>query len=345
MRGRRRTTLADVAARAGVSVTSASYILNSRSEEMRISAETTERVRLAARELSYRPNRSARNLRSSSTATIGVISDHVASGSFASRMISGAATAARVAGHLLVVGETEGDRETEALLVEEMLDRQVEGIIYATLVASAVTVPAGLRGQNVVLLNCVDLDGQLPALMPDEYEGGRTAVSALFDAGHRGRVWAVGGETDLSALAGGLRMQGILARLQEVGGLLAGVLDCEWAVVPAYEAVRDLLSDQEPPESLICLNDRIAMGAYDALREHGLRVPEDVTVVSFDGSDLAGWLRPSLTSVRIPFAELGAAAVTTLLDGPPDRRLLPMPLLRGHSTASVAGRPPTGRRP
>ena len=83
-------------------------------------------------ELDYRPNWSARTLRGSSTQTIGVISDFVASGDFASRLLSGASAAARRFDHVIVIGETLGNPEVERLLVEEMLDRQVDGILYAT---------------------------------------------------------------------------------------------------------------------------------------------------------------------------------------------------------------------
>jgi LacI family transcriptional regulator len=330
---RRRPTLTDVAARAGVSVTTASYILNRRSKEMRISADAARRVQTAAAELDYRPNRSARNLRSSSTATIGVITDHVAGGAYASRMLTGAASAARARDHLLVIGESEGDPALEALLIEEMFDRQVDGVVYATLATSSVTVPRGLRKHRAVLLNCVDRDEQLPGVVPDELEGGRTAAAALLAAGHRGEIFVVGEESEHGTIAGRLRVQGIRARLAETGCTLAGVVGSPWSVTPAYDAVSDLLAGGVRPDALICLNDRIAMGTYEALREHGLGVPDDVSVVSFDGSELAGWLRPALTSVQIPYAALGDRAVTALLSGSQEVQRLPMPLVAGRSVA------------
>jgi LacI family transcriptional regulator len=328
----RRATLSDVATQAGVSVTTASYILNRRSAEMRISAPTTERVEAAAAALDYRPNRSARNLRTSSTATIGLISDYVASGGFASQMISGVARAARAADRLLVIGESEGDRATEARLVEEMLDRQVDGVIYATLTTSTITLPEGLRGQRVMLLNCQDAADRVPAVVPDEHESGRTAAAALLEAGHSEGIYLVGLESEPHVIAARLRPRGVAAALSEAGTAIAGVVACEWAVVSAYDAVSRLLDSGTVPGALVCLNDRAAMGAYDALREHGLRVPQDVGVVSFDGSELATWLRPPLTSVRIPYAELGDRAFRRLMSGASGVERLPMPLVRGGST-------------
>jgi LacI family transcriptional regulator len=109
--------------------------------------------------------------------------------------------------------------------------------------------------------------------------------------------------------------------------------------VPAFEAVSALLAGGAEPRALICLNDRIAMGAYEALQEQRLRVPDDVAVVSFDGSDLAGWLRPSLASVQIPYRELGAVALDALLDGTPGIREILMPLIPGRSTGRPAAAP------
>lgn len=331
-RGRpRRTTLADVAARAGVSVTTASYVINGRWVEMRISQDAMERVRTSATALAYRPNRSARNLRSASTATIGVISDQVASGSFANQMLAGAAAAARRHRHLMVIGESAGDPATEALLIEEMLDRQVDGIVYATYMHSLITVPEALGGERVVLLNCRDAQGALPAAVPDDRAGGRTAAGILLEGGHRDGIFLVGGAALPGVVAGELRTHGITARLAEAGTALAGTVDCAWTVVPAYEAVSALLSSGVVPRALVCLNDRVAMGAYQALGEHRLRVPHDVAVVSFDGSDLAGWMRPSLTSVQLPHRALGEAAVEMLLTGAHTLEQLVMPVLPGGS--------------
>lgn len=331
----RKSTLSDVARRAGVSATTASYILNGRSAQMRIAPATQDRVLKAAADLHYRPNPSARSLRTSTTRTVGVISDLVAGGSFASQMLTGASAAARMLAHLIVVGESQGDPQLEALLVEEMLDRHVDGIIYATVATSELTVPRPLRTQRVVLLNCVDRGTQLPAVLPDEYEGGRTAVAELLAGEVDGEVHVVGEvSSDGGSLAGPLRFDGIRDALRKAGREVDGVVECPWGVESAFEAVEAFLRAGGRPGGLICLNDRVALGTYQALAERGLDVPGDVSVVSFDGSELAAWLRPALTSVAIPYADLGARAVEMLLDtkeqGPSVVRV-PMPVARGTS--------------
>ncbi|MGA8246108.1 MAG: LacI family DNA-binding transcriptional regulator [Nocardioides sp.] len=342
MSGSRKVTLAEVAASAGVSTTTASYILNGRSAQMRISADTERRVREAVATLGYRPNRNARSLRTAKTSTVGVITDFVASGMFASAMLAGANAAARQADLLLVIGESEGDVAVRDRLIDEMLDRQVDGILYVTRTALRTPLPAKLRGAQTVMLNCFDPEGSAPAVLADERSGGRTAAEVLLRAGIDSDVFIVGEDPEPLAIAGPLRLQGVRERLGEAGAEVAGIVPCEWGVETAYVATQDWLGAGHVPRGLICMNDRVAMGAYEALAESGLAVPDQVSVVSFDGSDLALWLRPHLTSVSLPFREMGALAVQLLLDPhrPSGTRLVPMELLAG---SSVRGKVATAR--
>lgn len=322
-------TLGDVAARAGVSRTTASYILNGRAEEMRISAETVVRVRSAAVELSYRPNRSARSLRTRRTATIGLISDRIAGEQYGGSMLTGASRAARELDHLVVMGESGGDPDLEQLLVEEMLDREVDGVVYATHTARTVQMPEGLWGVRSVLLNCEDPVYGPPSVVPDDEGGGLAAVSVLLAAGICD-VWVVGEGPTPEVTAGPRRMAGIAAGLAEAGVELAGVVPCDWTVMEAFAATSRWLASGGRAEGLVCMNDRIAMGAYQALADAGLRVPDDVSVVSFDGSELARWLRPVLTSVDLPFTELGVLAVRRLLDADDHGGTLSVPMAVRH---------------
>ncbi len=333
----KRATLTDVARLAGVSVTTASYILNGRTVQMRISDDTATKVRAAMEQLDYRPNRSAQNLRRSRTQTIGVISDFVASGAFATQMLTGASAAARALDHLLVIGETLGDPAVEELLIRELVDRQVDGIVYLTVAASLVTVPEPLREGPTVLLNCCDDEHDLPAVLPDDEAGGRAAATHLLAAGVGGSVWVVGDDFALGSTAGRDRLRGLSCALEEAGVPLAGVVPCDWDVAPARDAVHAWMGQGHRPQALVCLNDRIAMGTYQALAELSLDIPRDVSVISFDGSDLASWLRPRLTSLALPFQDMGTLAVERLLaPDRPDAGVTRLPLVL-EAGASVAG--------
>lgn len=335
MRSTRKVTLTDVAAKAGVSPTTASYIVNGRSSEMRISPATTRRVRAAVESLGYRPNHTARSLRIATTSTVGVVTDYVASGMFSSAMLSGANAAARQADHLLVIGESEGDVGIRDRLIDEMLDRRVDGIVYVTRTSLEIEFPARLREARTVLLNCVAEDHRGPAVLPHDLEGGRTAARLLLDAGIDGDVHVVGEDPTPGAIAGRLRLQGVREELASVGVEVSGVVPCAWEVAEARRAVGEWLGAGGRPRGLVCMNDRVALGAYEALADYRMPVPEQVSVVSFDGSDLATWLTPALTSVALPFREMGALAVQLLLDPAAGEVVhrLPMPVLMGESVA------------
>ncbi len=145
MTRRRTATLRDVATSAGVSRTTASYILNGRADEMRIASATVARVRAVVAELDYRPNRTARSLRTRRTATVGLISDQIAGQQYGSSMLTGASEAAREMQHVVVMGESGGDPELERLLIEEMRERDVDGVVFATRTARTVRLPEAFK--------------------------------------------------------------------------------------------------------------------------------------------------------------------------------------------------------
>lgn len=334
-----RITLADVARRAGVSRTTASFVLSGRTD-MRISTAAQERVKAAAEELGYRPNLTARGLRAGVTGTIGVISDTIATTQFAGEVIHGALDTALKHDRLLFLAETGGDPEVERRLVDEMLDRQVDAVLYAVMYTRQAAPPPNLQGCPLVLLNSLYADFDGPRVLPGERVAGQSAARALVDAGYTDGIYSIGGRHKTAAEPNGVyagleRMAGVDEVLTEVGTEVADSYECAWEPEHGYAAVSSLLGSGHRPRALICLNDRIALGAYQALQERRLRIPDDVAVVSFDDSDLAAWLRPTLTSVALPHYDLGKAAVEVLLGGNLERQLIevPMPIRHRDSIA------------
>ena len=304
-----RVRLSDVARAAGVSPTTASFVLAGR-EDMRISEAAKERVRAAAAELGYRPNLTARSLRTQVTRTIGFVSDTIATDPFAGETVRGAINAAIERGHLLLIAETEGDDELERRLIDDMLDRQVDGLIYASMFTREVSVPEAAGGHPLVLLNAFAPDTGVAAVIPDELGAGSAAAEVLLEA-----------------------------TLGAAGTGLASIIKCSWAPQPAHDAVAAFLAGGGRPTALICVNDRVAFGALQALQDAGLRVPADVSIVSFDDSDLARWSRPAFTSLALPHEDMGRTAVELLLEPPelPSVRHVPMPLRRRDSVGPPAG--------
>lgn len=309
---------------------------------MRISSDAEARVLQAARELDYRPSLLARSLRTNLSQTIGLISDVIATEVFAGEVVRGSMATSLLHDHLMFIGETEGDPEVEKRLVQSMLDRGVGGFVYASLYTRNVRISKTLRDQPLVLLNCLARGKSLPSVIPDEREAGKTAVRELLRHGHSDAIVIVG-ERAPHVIAAAERIAGVEEVLQQHGTAPAGQIDTLWWPDYAYQAVHDYLAAGHRPTAFVCLNDRIAMGTYQAGHDFGLSVPQDFSVVSFDDSDLATWLRPELTSVAIPHFEMGRRAVELLLtqDRPSTVQRVPMPL---RSRQSV-GPPPAAKRP
>lgn len=335
---RRRVTLTDVAERAGLSVTAASLVLN-RQPGTRLSEEAHQRVFAAAEELGYRPNMAARSLRTRKTATLAFISDIIATTRFAGNMIAGALDAAREHGHVLLIAETQGDPDVERSAIEAMLDRQVDGFVYAAMATRRLTVPRAVLSHASVLLNAASSRGPV-AVLPDDEDAARKVTMAVLDRGHSkvaliGRN-AVKERDPKQSLAAGPRLRGIRAALAARGiRLLASEHTPDWQPEYGYEATRALLG-RRLPTAIICMNDRLAFGAYQAIGEAGLVIPGDISVVSFDDDPIASWLRPGLSTAALPHTRMGRLAVELLLGGElrGGPQFVPMPLRERASIAA-----------
>lgn len=313
----KRPTLKDVAKAAGVSVTTVSYVVNDKTGgKVRISDETRERVWRAVDELEYRPNLAARHTRTGRSQLIGFISDEIASTPFAVNLIKGAQSQAWQYGKMLFVINTERDLTAEKKAVAALLERQVEGIIYATMYHRVVEPPADNHQVPTVLVDCFREDHGLPSITPDEVRGGQLATEVLLENGHR-RIGFINVDFDRHYPAAAGRLTGyqralaaynvpFLEELVRVGNTMA-----DWG----YKHTRDLLSLDDPPTAIFCGTDRTAMGAYEAVKELGLRIPDDVSIIGFDNQELiASYLRPPLSTIALPHFEMGKWAIDFLLD-------------------------------
>ncbi|RYU13134.1 LacI family DNA-binding transcriptional regulator [Nocardioides iriomotensis] len=300
----------DLARHLGLSRATVSFALNGRTD-VRISEATRARVVAAARELGYRPHAGAQSLAAQRTDLIGFVTDIPAS-PFGGGIIHGAQAAAWRRHKLLLIVSSEGDPEIEATGVEMLLDRRVEGLVYATQMHRVATLPAAVEAVPTVLVHCTSDRPGAVSVLPDEVEGGYAATRRLLAAGHR-RIGLVNLAAGLPASTG--RRSGYERALTEAGLELepALVRQGDATATTGYDLAARLLDLADPPTGLFCATDRMAMGAYDAAKERGLRIPEDVAVVGFDNQEIvAAYLRPALTTVALPFAEMGVAAVEML---------------------------------
>lgn len=335
-----RVTLADVAHRAGVSKTAVSLILNDRPGS-RLSQELAIRVRAAAAELNYRPNPAARSLRLGKTQIVGFVSDEVSITRYASAMIRGALDVAQHHDHTVLIAETGSDPERREQAVQAILDRRPDGLIFGLMGAKEIDVP-DTNGSPVVMLNGIS-SANHRSVIPAEYEAGTQIAQLLVQAGHR-RIGIIGypppvlfnprvSATISDRLAG---IHAVLARAKI--SVAAKVEHHIWEPHHGYQAAQQILDSQSDMTGLICMNDRLAFGAYQAVQERSLKVPDDISIVSFDDDEIASYLRPQLTTARIPYEQMGRDAMTMLLN--PEQcsvhqRMVPMPVQQRASLRTV----------
>lgn len=335
-------TIEDIAQRAGVSRGTVSRVLNNYPS---VSKDTRQAVLSVIEELDYRPNFSARHMRTNSSKLVGfgLITDEVITTPYAVEMISGAQDTLWAQGKvMLVVNAGYGTPMTEASL-EVLLERRVEGIIYATMFHREVELPQVISQSPIILANCFSKNREYPSAVPDEFGGGYAATNLLLRKGHR-RIGFINlgtpvrGLPPLAAAAG--RLNGYKAALEEFNVPFDSTLVKYTNQTPQvdFQLTKELMSLPDPPTAMFCGNDRAAMGCYNALTSRHLRIPYDVAVVGFDNhKTIAENLWPPLTTVQLPHYEMGKWAVdylTSMTDTSimPVQEQIACPLVEREST-------------
>lgn len=347
MTSRKRTpTMQDVARDAGVSQATVSLVLNAVAG-VRVSEQTRLRVVEAADELGYRR---APRLRADERAgsVIGLVIDDVAASPFAVPLLEGAREAAWAHQCIVSVVSTRNHPPMEQATVQAMLAQPVIGIVYATLITRQVTPPTIPPDLPLVLLNCYDALGTNASAVPDDFGGAQALTNALLAAGHR-RIGHLAGEPWLDA--GRERLDGYRRALEERNIVFdQRLVENRGSTVPAgQDGAHALLDLPNPPTAIFCFNDRMAIGALEAVRSRDLRVPQDVSIVGFDNDPFAAPLFPGgLTTAILPHEEMARWAIDHIIDVRHHRRSaetthrrLACPLIRrgsiGRKTARRKG--------
>jgi LacI family transcriptional regulator len=306
-----RPTLADVGRAAEVSATTVSLILNGR--DAKISEATRQRVLAAVEALGYRPNRAAQGLRLGKSSTIGFLTDEIAIQPFSGPMIAGIHDLIWEQRSLLLMVNTTRNPSRLQAAVDDLLDRQVDALIFAAMGTRQVEFPPVPAHVPALLVNAFTADGSIPSILPDELAGGRAAIEHVLSLGHRRITFIAGRE---AAWATRARLKGYLEGLASAGLNPADnpVHFGNYRIDSGYELTLRAMDRPNRPTALLLGNDQMAAGAYLALARMGLRIPDDVSVVGYDDEPLAADLSPALTTVRIPFYEMGRIAAQHTLD-------------------------------
>ena len=316
----RRPTMTDIAKLTGVSQSTVSLVLNNASGA-KFSDATRDKVLKVAQELGYRmtPRESAsleaidtlggqseRNL-------IVYLADEISTSPHPVVSIDGARETAFAHGRMLAVYSTHGNAEIEQRVLDSTLGNpNVFGVIYATVYTRRVTLPASLAQVPTVLLNCYTSEANVSSVVPAEVAGGHTATDHLLAAGHR-RIGYINGEPWQDAARE--RLKGYRTALATADLPFAPELvrEGDWSSGTGFEQTLSLMREANPPTAIFCANDLMALGAIEALKQIGLRVPDDVSVVGYDDQEIARHTHPPLTTVVLPNYDLGRWAVETLL--------------------------------
>ena len=339
----RRPTIRDVAARAGVSIGTASKALNGQGK---LRAETRERVAAAARELGFAPNVLARALLAGRTYTVGVITTD-SFGRFSIPVMLGAEDALGAGQISVFMCDTRDDPARERQYLDMLVSRRVDGLIVTgRRIEPRPSIGAAL-GIPVVYAMTQSLDSDEPAILPDDYGGGQLAASEFLAAGRRRLAHIAGPERFLAARkrAGGFCEAAASAGVEFSPN---DVLYGEWSERWGREGAQILLRANPGVEAIFCGSDQIARGVADTLRQLGRRVPADIALIGFDNwAPMALGSDPPLTSIDMCLEGVGRTAAEHLLaainEAPTHGvHIVPCALVSRESTDPRPAQPPPG---
>lgn len=310
-------TLREVAQAAGVHVSTVSRALDPVRRHL-VSADVLQKVEATARRLGYRPNRAASSLRTGRSHTIGVMLPDIANAVFAP-ILEGIEASATANGYFVLVANVGGSQQAQHV-AERLLSQRVDGLLIASSTREDPLVEFLLsHSVKTVLVNRADESGRLPAVVSDDRLAMKLAVDHLVAMGHR-RIAHLAGPQDLPTGVG--RRIGFEQALRDHGLEPWAVQACTgYNREAGHAAMQALLRKRARPQAVVCSNDLVALGAYDALRAAGLSIPQDISVTGHNDMPLVDMVEPPLTTIRLPHRELGWRAAQMLFEELSDHAL------------------------
>jgi LacI family transcriptional regulator len=329
-------TIKDVAARAGISYTTVSHVLNG----TRPVSETLRRkVEAAITELDYVPSGVARSLRRRSTGTLGLLVPNASNPYFA-ELARGIEDHAERNGYSVILCNSDDDSRKQLRYLRVLLEHRVDGLIVATITSDAVFAQALAAVSLPLMLVDRSLDGvSADRLQTDHEQGAYLATRHLLELGHRQLVYIAG---PLATQVVQSRLLGYRRALREAGLSAAAPIDCAFTSPAGHAAAMTLLGATNKPTAIVAGNDMIAIGVLRAAAELQLRVPEQLSLVGFDDIEVSRYLHPALTTVAQHIGQLGERAAERLLqrirntDLPTTSQRLAATLILRESTAAPA---------
>lgn len=300
----------DVARLAGVSTSTVSHVIN---KDRFVSDAIRVRVEDAIRTLNYAPSALARSLKLNQTRTIGMLIT-ASSNPFYSELVRGVERSCFERGYSLVLCNTEGDEQRMNRNLETLLQKRVDGLLLLCTETHQPSPAIMTRYPAIptVMMDWSPFDGDSDVIQDNSLLGGDIATRHLIEKGFT-RIACVTGPLDKTPAR--LRLEGYRAAMQRAGLPVPEGYEVigDFEFGGGLRAMQSLLALPEPPQAVFMGNDAMAFGAYQALYQAGLRIPQDIALVGYDDIELARYMTPPLTTIHQPKDELGELAIDVLI--------------------------------
>lgn len=307
----KKSTLSDISSYTGLSVTTISRVLNGKSEQFRISRESQQKIMDAVRKLNYRPNYVAQSLRNCATRTIGLLVPCIDNPFFAN-IASAVIGEAHKYSYPVMVIDTHESVKDEDEAINTLLSRNVDGIIMVPSSDDPARLVELAREKPLVLIDRYFDQCDLSYVATDNYKGALEATELLIKAGHTDIMCIQGTPQSITSQR---RVQGYLDALEKAG-LAGNTMICgnEFSTQNGYVETKLALNMGKKISAIFALSNTILLGAIKAISEHGLKVPEDLSIVSFDDNIYLDFLNPPVTRISQPIESISIVAVKMLMD-------------------------------
>ncbi|HTF21089.1 MAG TPA: LacI family DNA-binding transcriptional regulator [Chryseolinea sp.] len=304
-----KVSIVDIAKKAGVSITTVSRVLNGKGEEFRISEKSQIKIRDTARKLNYVPNQFAANLKSGKSNTIALIIPSLSNPFFAD-IASEINSEVRNRGYATIIGDSDENVEIENDELRQMESRNIEGLIFAPCTQNWTSIKKMYdQGRPIVCIDRYFEGVDIPYVSTDNYDGAFMATKHLIENGHV-RIACIQGVQE--SVPNKLRIQGFKDAMIAAGHGEYLIVGNEFSIQNGYKEAKLLLQSRERPTAVFALSNTIAMGCMKALREEGLEIPDDMSLITFDDHPYLDYLATPLTCVTQPTREICRLAVKHL---------------------------------
>jgi LacI family transcriptional regulator len=304
-----KVNITDIAAETGLSISTVSRVLNGKAEQYRIGKKSQKKISEAAKELNYLPNQFAANLRTGRSNTIALIVPSLNNPFFA-ELASTINAEVRKFGYITMISDSDENPEIEKMELKQIVSRNIEGLII---------VPCGYQWEHLKQLHdnglpviCIDRyfeELDIPFVSTDNYDGAYSATKHLIESGHS-MITCIQGVQQ--STPNRLRVKGFIDAMETAGFGSHNIVGDEFSMQNGYLETKLLLQQKERPTAIFTLSNTIAMGCMKALKEMNVRIPDDISLITFDDHPYLDYLSTPLSCIAQPISNISKLAVKFL---------------------------------